>query len=393
MTTLPKSSRPHAHLPHWLPVLSVMDRYISTELTLPFLFGVGAFSVLGLSAGAMFELIRRVTESGLPMRTALEVLVLKYPEWIVYSFPMATLLATLMAYSRFSSDSELAALRGCGISVYRLVLPAVILSFIVTGLTFTFNELIVPASNFRATVTLDKALNQGGPSFQEENIFYQEFEEVEKDNGEEEQVLQRLFYARRFDGEEMQGLTILDFSQEGLSQIISAKSATWNYDTSTWDFRNGTIYVVSEDGSFRNILKFNQQQLQLPREPLDLASKKRDYNEMNIDQAVEYLRLIENSGREDKIRELRVRIHQKYALPFICVGFGLVGASLGAYLRRTGRATSFAISILIAFSYYLLAFIFGAIAQTGTISPFIGAWMPNVFALAAGIFLLTKAAK
>jgi len=62
---------------------------------------------------------------------------------------MATLLAALMTYSRLSSDSELIALRSCGVSIYRLVLPAFILSFVVTG-TFLFNEQVVPAANYQA---------------------------------------------------------------------------------------------------------------------------------------------------------------------------------------------------------------------------------------------------
>jgi len=49
------------------------------------------------------------------------------------AFPMATLLAALMT-CRLSSDSELIALRSCGVSIYRLVLPAFILSFVVTGM-------------------------------------------------------------------------------------------------------------------------------------------------------------------------------------------------------------------------------------------------------------------
>jgi len=62
---------------------------------------------------------------------------------------MATLLAALMTYSRLSSDSELIALRSCGVSIYRLV-PAFILSFVVTGMTFLFNEQVVPAANYQA---------------------------------------------------------------------------------------------------------------------------------------------------------------------------------------------------------------------------------------------------
>jgi lipopolysaccharide export system permease protein len=373
--------------------LSVMDRYLLTELLLPFLFGVGVFSSLGVSIGILFELIRRVTESGLPLSIAFQVLVLQLPQFVAYSLPTSTLLATLMTYSRLSSDSELIALKACGVSVYRMIMPALALCIVVTGLTFAFNELVVPAANYQATVTLAEALNREEPSFQERNILYQEFREARDENGDTEDVLSRLFYAKRFDGQQMLGLTILDFSQDGLDQIVSAKSAEWNSEQSTWDFSDGTIYVVSADGSFRNIVKFEEQQLQLPRAPLDLASRRRDYDEMNIAQSLEYLEVLQQGGGTSRIQKLKVRIHQKVALPFICISFGLVGAALGARLERTGRATGFAITLIIIFGYYLLVIVCGSIAQLGYVSPFLGAWIPNFFGLAAAGWLLMRSSK
>ena len=139
--------------PSLIPGFSVMDRYIATELVPPFLFGVGAFSSVGVAVGTLFDLVRKVTESGLLLGIAVKVLLLKMPEFVVYAFPMSTLLAALMTYSRFSSDSELIALRSSGISIYRLVMPAIVLSFIVTGMTFLFNELVVPAANYEASIT------------------------------------------------------------------------------------------------------------------------------------------------------------------------------------------------------------------------------------------------
>lgn len=387
---LPKSP---LSLPSWNGLkLPVMDRYVAAELVPPFLFGVGAFSSLGVSIDALFELIRRVTESGLPISVALQVLLLKFPQFIAYAFPMSILLANLMTYSRMSSDSELVALKACGVSVYRMVLPALMMCLLVTGLTFAFNELLVPAANYQATLTLARALDDEDPSFREQDILYQEFKSVEQD-GESEDTLARLFYAKKFDGERMQGLTILDFSQEGLEQIVSAKSAIWNPGEKAWDFSNGTIYVVSADGSFRNIVKFDSQRLKLPRTPLDLASQPRDYNEMNIAQSLEYLELLKQSGSEDKIRKLRVRIQQRYALPFVCVAFGLVGAALGSRLSRSGQGTSFAISLVIIFSYYLLTVICGSIAQLGMITPLLGAWLPNLFGLTAAIWLLIRSSR
>lgn len=376
-----------------LPGLSVMDRYLALELLMPFLFGVGAFSSLGVAIGSLFELVRQVAESGLLIGIAIKVLLLKMPEFIVYSFPMSTLLSALMTYSRFSSDSELIALRSCGISVYRLILPAVVLSFIITGFTFLFNELVVPAANYEASVTMQKALNSEKPLFQENNIIYPQYGEIEQPDGGKTQGLVRLFYAQKFDGQNMKGLTILDWSRQGLSQILTSESANWNPSQNTWDFFNGSIYVISPDASYRNILRFERQQLQIPRTPLDLASKERNFDEMNIAESLDYLQILRQSGDDKKVLKLKVRIQQKAALPFVCVVFGLVGAALGTRPQRTGRATSFGVSVIVIFSYYLLIFITGALGQVGIFTPFLAGWFPNMLGLTAGSVMLLRVAR
>jgi len=127
-----------------IPGFSILDRYIFVELLLPFLFGMGLFTSLGVAIGTLFDLVRRITESGLPFTLALKILLLKMPEFIVLAFPMSILLAALMAYSRLASDSELIALKSIGISVYRLIIPAIVLSLIVTGLTYVFNDYVAP---------------------------------------------------------------------------------------------------------------------------------------------------------------------------------------------------------------------------------------------------------
>ncbi len=376
-----------------IPGISVMDRYIITELIPPFLFGVGAFSSVGVAIGTLFDLVRKITDAGLPLEIAIQVLMLKMPLFISYAFPMSTLLATMMTFSRLSGDSELIALRGCGVSLYRIVVPAVVLSLVVTGMTFLFNELVVPAANHQAAKTMEKALKSERPNFQENNIFYPEYGEVTQPNGQKIRALRRLFYANQFDGERMKGLTILDWSQQSLNQILTAESAIWNPSQNTWDFFNGTIYIISPDASYRNIVRFENQQLRLPRAPLDLAGKDRDSAEMNIAQIKDYKEIVRVSGDAKKLRKLDLRVQQKLAFPFICLVFGLIGAVLGTRPQRTGRATSFGISVIIIFSYYLLGFITEALGLSNVLSPFMAAWLPNLFGLGAGGFLLYRAAR
>lgn len=372
-----------------LPNLSVLDRYVIQELIPPFLFGVGLFTSVAVTVGTVFELVRKVAESGLPVAIAFQVFLLKMPDFIVLAFPMSMILTTLMVYGRLSSDSELIALRSCGISIYRLVIPAVIFSFFVTGLTFAFNELIVPAANYRASYTLENALNQDEVPIRENNIFYPEYRRVRlPDSDKKANVLVRLFYAEEFENGEMQGVTILDRSQEGITQIISSESAVWNPTQTTWDFYEGTVYLVDPDGSYRNIARFDHKELHLSRAPLDLASEDREYGEMNIAQAKEYLQLMKMSGDQKKVIKTQVRIQQKYALPFVCVVFGLLGASLGSRPGRTNRATSFGVSVMIIFAYYLLSFITGAMGQKAILTPFMAAWLPTLLGLGvAGFFL------
>jgi len=373
--------------------MSIMDRYLTKEMVPPFLFGIAAFSSLGISIGAVFELVRKVVESGLPVGIAARVFILNFPEFIVLAFPMSTLLATLMTYSRLSSQSELTALRSCGVSVYRMVATAICLSFLVTGLTFVFNEQIAPAAKYQATLTLREALNTEQPAFKRENLIYPEFKKVKQEDGSKEKILSRLFYADKFDGKIMTGLTIIDRSQDDFSQILQAESGEWNVKDNVWDFYNGTIYLIAPDRSYRNIVRFERQQLKLPRTALDLAKESRDYGEMNILQALQQLEVEKLRGDDQKIRKLRVRIQQKFALPFVCVVFGLVGATLGSIPGRTGSAKSFGISVLIIFGYYLFSNITGGLAQAGVFSPFLGAWFPNFLGLGFGLFMLGRVSR
>ena len=124
--------------------IPLMDRWLVKELLGPLLFGIAAFTAVSLSVGVVFELVRRVAESGLPLLAAMQVLLLRLPGFLVLAFPMATLMATLLAYSSLSGNSELTALRSVGVSTSRMVLPALVLSLLMSLLTFLFNDLIVP---------------------------------------------------------------------------------------------------------------------------------------------------------------------------------------------------------------------------------------------------------
>ncbi|GAB4542956.1 MAG: LptF/LptG family permease [Pleurocapsa sp.] len=371
---------------------SVMNRYIIRELVAPFLFGMGIFTSLGLSIGAVFELVRKVTEKGLFLGVAVQVLFLKMPGFIVLAFPMSMLLATLMAYSRLSSDSELIALRSIGVNIYRLILPTIIFSFFIVSITFTLNNFVAPAANYQARITMKKALGESSPAFKTTNILLPEHQKVKRDDGSSQEILTRLFYAEEFDGKQMKNLTVLDRSSGSISQIITARAAEWNILDNTWDFYDGTIYLIGIDGSYSNVVRFQHQQLALPRTAFDFAQDERKSDEMSILQAQRQLEIMEIGGEDKDVRKLRVRIQEKLALPFVCLVFALIGTAIGIKPQKSGKATSFGICIALIFTYYLTSSICSSMGVWGVLSPITAAWLPNILGLGTGIFLLTQAA-
>jgi lipopolysaccharide export system permease protein len=377
--------------------LPLMDRWLTSELIGPLLFGVAAFTVVSLSVGVVFELVRKVAEAGLPPLVAMQVLGLRLPSFLVLSFPMATLMATLLGYSRLSGSSELTALRSIGVSTRRMVMPALMVAIVMTALTFFFNDVIVPSSNRVASNTLDTALGRALSSEHGSNVVYSRFGPVSVQDGDQlrtETGLAQLFYARESTRDGMQDVTLLDFSRSGQQQMLIAKSAVWNDQRSVWEFRNGRLINIEAAGSRTTSAEFDRYYYPFTSAPRDVAKLPSNAEEMTVGQAIRAERLLAEAGDVKEARRLRVRIQEKFAFPAICLVFGLIGSSLGVRPNaRTSRSQGFGISVLLIFGYYLMSFIFSSLGVKGTLLPLFAAWLPVTIGLAAGLYLLRQASR
>ena len=73
--------------------IPLIDRWLIGQIIAPMLFAISAFTVISLSVGVMFDLIRKVVEYGLPISSALKVLFYSLPSFLIV-FSMAVLLYT-----------------------------------------------------------------------------------------------------------------------------------------------------------------------------------------------------------------------------------------------------------------------------------------------------------
>ena len=87
---------------------------------------------------------------------------------------------------------------------------------------------------------------------------------------------------------------------------------------------------------------------------------------------------------------MRLRIEQKSSMPFACLAFGLVAATLGIRPQRSGRAAGFGLTLIIVVSYYALMVAGQILYQAGIVNAFIGGWLPTLVALTTGVILVVK---
>ena len=376
--------------------IPLIDRWLIAQILPPMLFAISAFTVISLSVGVMFDLIRKIVEFGLPLFLAIKVLFFSLPSFLVLSFPMAVLLSTLLAYGKLSANSELLALKSLGIKTSRIIAPAITVSILMTGLTFYFNDNLVPASNKLAESTLRAGI---GSSFSSEegkdNIMFSRYgSRIESATNKPTKIntfLTHIFYASWFENNIMQGVTVLDFSRQDIQQILKAKSAVFDKENSSWIFSDGSIVSVDQGGQTTNI-QFEKYSYPFVEGPLDLARVPKDATEMSLKQALEAERIYKETGNLKEIRRIQVRIQEKFTLPFACLVFGLIGSSLGSKSNlRSSKSQGFGLSVILILVYYVMSFVFSSFGVKGLLSPIIATWLPVLISMGGGIYFLRKA--
>ena len=372
--------------------IALIDRWLLGQIIPPMLFAISAFTVISLSVGVMFDLIRKIVEYGLPVLKALQALIYSLPSFLVLSFPMAVLLSTLLSYGKLSANSELLALRSLGITTSRIIAPAIAVSIFMTGLTFYFNDNLVPNSNKLAELTLRSGV---GSSFNREKsknniIFSRKGSRIDTNNKptKTNTFLTHIFYASRFENNTMREVTVLDFSRVNIKQILTAKSAVFDKKNSSWVFADGSIVSTDSTGQTTSI-NFKQYLYPFVEGPLDLARVPKDASDMSLKEALEAERIYKKIGDLKQIRKIQVRIQEKFTLPCACLVFGLIGSILGSKSNlRSSKSQGFGLSVILILMYYVISFICSSFGVKGLLPPIIAAWFPVIISLSGGFYFL-----
>jgi lipopolysaccharide export system permease protein len=358
--------------------------YILKE-TLPIFFiGLLTFTVI-LLMDKILKLIELIVTRGVSFSKILMLLLFISPSFLVFTIPMAFLLGTLLSFGRLSGDSEITAFKASGVSLYQLFLPISILSII----AYLFTSFLVfyglPWGNrgFMATIYL---IAQSKADIEiKERVFNDVFDGL-------------VVYVDKvpIQGKRIEGVLIYDERDKEKVNTIFAKEGFLNSDPKSQEvvlrLLSGDIHRFEPKTKVYQKIKFDTYDLKLELGKTFAAmGKKLKEHEMSIDEIKEKIEKMKKKGEDTTGQE--VELHKRYAIPFACIVFGLIGVPLGIQPRRSARSYGFILGILILMTYYMSLTASEILAMRKTIPVFLAGWTPNLLFSGLGVYLLVKTAK
>ncbi len=367
--------------------IRILDKYIFKEILMTFLFSICAFTAVFMGSGTLFRIAEYITDYGASLASVAKIFILSLPGVIVWTFPMSMLLATLLAFGRLSGGSEITAMQSCGISFRRLCVPGIILGFVMSLFSVWFNEYIVPWSNDAYLRVLNYEIKKNVTPKSQDHIIIKDIQSG---------LIQRLLYARRFNGEtqQMEGITIQLFENGKATHVENAAYAEWK--ETEWVMHQGVIYdiVRNQDGTetdSRHTVHFDTQSLPVDQGPQEIVNSQKKPEAMTIRELKEQIEIL--SAQYVDTSKLETEVYQRVTIPFASFVFALVGMPLGLQPNRSGSSRGFAISLIVIFIYYMLMVLMGAIGQSSFMPLWLGIWMPNIICFFAGLYFIRQASR
>lgn len=354
-------------------MLRVFDRYLLRQWLRIFSFTAFGFPIIVILIEVTDDLDVHMARGLSPASVAIAYL-FSLPDKVFLILPAAVLFATVFSFGSMAKHSEIVAAKASGLSFYRLLVPVLLVSLVVTGLGIVIGEAAPPASRrqFELLGELQRYSSSGRTNFvyrAEEGWTYT----IRQLNAEDQRA-RHLVLEREGTGTEYPTLAI-----QASQAVYDSAASQWTLATTRFRIISNPSDVIAFAADSMYVRHFGETPDQL------LVEEKRP-EEMRYAELGRYIDSLERSGGDGS--QLRVGQALKIAVPFTCVIIALFGAPMVMAAPRAGGTIGIAISLGTTIVFLTLIQLSRAIGQGGLIPPTVAAWLPNVAFGLTGLILL-----
>jgi len=357
--------------------MTLLDRYISKRFVQILLFAIVAFISIFLIVD-LIENLDTFIDNNYPPIIVVEYYIHYIPFIIVLVLPVAMLLSALFSIGGMARQNEIVAMKAAGISLYRIFLPILLISILVSLISMTVANTLVPFSAQRQAEINDQYKRKRPRSKRLSNIY------IRDEQGR--RISMRYYNIISNTGNTV---SIRLFDGQRLVSRIDARRITWQ--DSIWLLHDGYDRTFTEKGEIAT--PFKKRFLRdSSLEPKKIAQVLKKPEEMSYFELKDFIKEVKRNGGNPN--RWRVDMYLKVALPFanfIIVLFGLPLSS--SQTRRSGAAKGFGISLAVTFIYFGILKTTQAMGHNDKIEPLLAAWFANIVFGFLGMIVLLRARK
>jgi len=381
-----------------------IERYVFGSFLCSFFL---AFVVLSfvLTIGLMVQIVGYMID-GVPVDLVGRFALVSFPETMQWTIPLALLVSSILVFSRLSADSEIAAMRACGVNLLTVMRWPLLFALGCTLLGLFVNNEVVPRGH-QVRRDLTRGLSLGaGLELLEPGRMIDEFPKV------------KIFFDEK-EGNTLRGLVVRDYSNPRmpLGKTYMASSATVASEGRdlVFSFRDLRVDPVDEGiptvGMVGNLpsyrVKNALKEAKYSRKDKDLTHAE---IAAKIDERLEAVRTLREEARkiprEDKERraeadklvkkaraslsDVRTEYQKRLVFAFAAVCFVLIGVPLGIRAQRRESTIGMAISLVTALGYYLVVILMMSLSKRHGVHPECLIWLPVAVCAALSAYLIPK---
>ena len=380
-----------------------LERYVFGSFLSSFFL---AFLVLSfvLTIGLMVQIVGYILQ-GLPMGLVGRFALVSFPETMQWTIPLGLLVASILVFSRLSADSEIAAMRACGINILTVVRWPMLFAILCTGVGLFINNEIVPRGH-EVRRHLAKQISVGsGLDLLEPGKVIDDFPKMK-------------IYFERKEGNWLYDLIVIDYSNPKFDRMVTATKAlvTGEGRDILLDLHGMTVDPMDEDHPGMARATRFQYRVKDALKESKYNRKERDFRFFEMLSSIRQARAnVKNpeavaarwkavgkgGGMVHEIKmvkrflrrylsDLKTEFMKRWVFAFASICFVLVGIPRGIRAQRRESTIGMAIALVTALCYYMVVILMTSLSKNAAVHPEVLIWLPVAACLALSAYLIPK---
>lgn len=357
--------------------MKIVDRYIILSYINTTIFALGALlSVMYIVD--MLERLDKFMDANATFPDIVEFYVVSMPAMTQLLIPIAMLLGGLFSVGRLASTNEIVALKSSGYSLYRFMVPFLIVGIVASGFQFWFNGWVVPRANERKVDLERTILNKSRTGYSMFNLAFRESPVMNV-------TIEFFDVSKR----EARGTVVEEFTSVLSPRLLRRTEAPvmlWDTVEKRWVLPHALIREY-HDG---RIHRYRSENLSVAFSvrPDQIGRLQKTTDEQTNDEFLEYIETLERGGRDTSA--LRIELASRQAFPFANFVVLLLAIPFASVRRPGGVAVNVGMAMAVTITYIALSKIIGAVGISADIPQETVAWGANLLFVCIGILILVR---